>query len=66
MRSWPAGPGVAPVVDLAHANVPGSRQGTRWQDVEGLLAAGIDVISAVRIGQLVMRGYLFRPDASGG
>ena len=30
------------VDELAHSNVPGSRHPKRWQDVEELLAAGID------------------------
>lgn len=32
------------VDELAHSNVPGSRHPKRWQDVEELLAAGIDGI----------------------
>ena len=36
---------VALVDELAHTNVPGSRNEKRWQDVEELLDAGIDVIS---------------------
>jgi two-component system sensor histidine kinase KdpD len=46
------GPEVALVDDLAHDRGPGSGHRARWQDVEDLLAAGIDVISAVGIGQL--------------
>ncbi|MEO3975652.1 ATP-binding protein [Streptomyces sp. CAU 1734] len=42
-------PAVALVDELAHTNVPGSRNAKRWQDVEELLAAGIDVISTVNI-----------------
>ncbi|GLF98866.1 sensor histidine kinase [Streptomyces yaizuensis] len=42
-------PAVALVDELAHTNVPGSRNTKRWQDVEELLAAGIDVISTVNI-----------------
>ena len=30
------------VDELAHTNVPGSRHPKRWQDVEELLASGID------------------------
>jgi two-component system sensor histidine kinase KdpD len=45
-------PDVALVDDLAHDNMPGSRHRARWQDVERLLTAGVDVISAVGIGQL--------------
>ena len=40
------------VDELAHTNVPGSRHDKRWQDVEELLAAGIDVISTVNIQHL--------------
>ncbi|MGW6458916.1 ATP-binding protein [Streptomyces sp. NPDC055078] len=42
-------PAVALVDELAHTNVPGSRNAKRWQDVEELLTAGIDVISTVNI-----------------
>ena len=45
-------PQVALVDELAHTNVPGSRNEKRWQDVEELLAAGIDVISTVNIQHL--------------
>ena len=49
-----AGPptGVALVDELAHTNVPGSGNEKRWQDIEHLLAAGIDVISTVNIQHL--------------
>jgi two-component system sensor histidine kinase KdpD len=45
-------PQVALVDEFAHTNVPGSGHEKRWQDVETLLAAGIDVISAVNIQHL--------------
>jgi two-component system sensor histidine kinase KdpD len=45
-------PAVALVDELAHSNVPGSRHEKRWQDVEELLAAGIDVITTVNIQHL--------------
>jgi two-component system sensor histidine kinase KdpD len=45
-------PEVALVDELAHTNVPGARNPARWQDVEDLLAAGIDVISTVNIQHL--------------
>jgi two-component system, OmpR family, sensor histidine kinase KdpD len=45
-------PAVALVDDFAHRNVPGSCHRARWEDVEDLLAAGIDVISAVSVGHL--------------
>ena len=40
------------VDELAHTNVPGSRNEKRWQDVEELLAAGIDVTSTLNIQHL--------------
>jgi len=45
-------PEVALVDELAHTNVPGSRNAKRWQDVEELLDAGISVISTVNIQHL--------------
>ncbi len=45
-------PQIALVDELAHTNVPGSRNAKRWQDVTELLNAGIDVISAVNIQHL--------------
>ncbi|MDQ1485493.1 MAG: two-component system, OmpR family, sensor histidine kinase KdpD [Actinomycetota bacterium] len=45
-------PKVALVDELAHTNVPGSRNEKRWQDVEELLAAGITVLSTVNIQHL--------------
>ncbi|GAA3551480.1 DUF4118 domain-containing protein [Streptomyces osmaniensis] len=49
-------PRVALVDELAHTNIPGSRNAKRWQDVEELLAAGIDVISTVNIQHLESLG----------
>ncbi|MEV1065121.1 sensor histidine kinase KdpD [Streptomyces sp. NPDC050263] len=49
-------PQVALVDELAHTNVPGSRNTKRWQDVEELLAAGIDVVSTVNIQHLESLG----------
>src|SRR6476661_6417571 len=43
---------VALVDELAHTNVPGSRNEKRWQDIDELLDAGIDVISTVNIQHL--------------
>lgn len=40
------------VDELAHTNVPGSRHAKRWQDVEELLAKGIDVYSTLNIQHL--------------
>src|SRR5579863_3802774 len=45
-------PQVALVDELAHSNVPGATHEKRWQDVEQLLDAGIDVISTVNIQHL--------------
>ncbi|HYA34621.1 MAG TPA: universal stress protein [Candidatus Binataceae bacterium] len=42
-------PEVAIVDELAHTNVPGSRHEKRYQDVEELLGAGINVITALNI-----------------
>ncbi|WP_035806267.1 sensor histidine kinase [Kitasatospora mediocidica] len=49
-------PQVALVDELAHTNIPGCRNAKRWQDVEELLAAGIDVISTVNIQHLESLG----------
>jgi two-component system sensor histidine kinase KdpD len=40
------------VDELAHSNVPGSKHPKRWQDVEDLLEAGINVISTVNLQHL--------------
>ena len=45
-------PGVVLVDELAHTNTPGMRHAKRWQDVEELLDAGIDVISTVNVQHL--------------
>ena len=45
-------PQVALVDELAHTNVPGSRNAKRWQDIEELLEAGITVLSTVNIQHL--------------
>ena len=45
-------PQLALVDELAHTNVPGRRNAKRWQDVEELLDAGIDVISNLNIQHL--------------
>jgi len=45
-------PQVALIDELAHTNVPGSRNNKRWEDIHELLAAGIDVISTVNIQHL--------------
>jgi len=45
-------PEVAVVDELAHTNVPGSRHAKRWQDVQDLLDAGIDVLTTVNVQHL--------------
>jgi two-component system, OmpR family, sensor histidine kinase KdpD len=45
-------PSVALVDELAHTNAPGSRNSKRYQDVEELLRAGINVISTLNIQHL--------------
>jgi two-component system, OmpR family, sensor histidine kinase KdpD len=40
------------VDELAHTNAPGSRHAKRWQDVEDLLAAGINVYSTLNVQHL--------------
>ena len=42
-------PDVALVDELAHTNAPGSQNDKRWQDVEALLDAGINVMSTVNV-----------------
>ncbi|MFE2412544.1 ATP-binding protein [Kitasatospora sp. NPDC059408] len=45
-------PALALVDELAHTNVPGSRNPKRWQDVQDLLDAGIDVATTLNIQHL--------------
>ena len=45
-------PEVVLIDELAHTNVPGMQHAKRWQDIESLLEAGIDVISNVNIQHL--------------
>ena len=45
-------PAVLLVDELAHSNVQGSRHAKRWQDVQELLAAGIDVWTALNVQHL--------------
>jgi two-component system, OmpR family, sensor histidine kinase KdpD len=45
-------PEIVLVDELAHTNVPGSRNEKRWQDVDEILESGIDVISTVNIQHL--------------
>lgn len=45
-------PALILVDELAHSNVAGSRHPKRWQDVEELLAAGIDVYTTLNVQHL--------------
>lgn len=45
-------PQVALVDELAHTNAPGVRHPKRYQDVEDILAAGIDVLTTVNVQHL--------------
>ncbi|BBZ18719.1 sensor protein KdpD [Mycolicibacterium gadium] len=45
-------PQVVLIDELAHTNIPGSRNGKRWQDVDELLNAGITVITTVNVQHL--------------
>ena len=45
-------PGLLLVDEYAHSNVPGSRHPKRWQDVEELLAAGIDIWTTLNVQHL--------------
>jgi len=45
-------PATAVVDEYAHSNVPDSRNQKRWQDVDELLSAGINVLSTVNIQDL--------------
>ena len=42
-------PQVALIDEFAHTNAPGSRHPKRWQDIEELRAAGIDVLTTLNI-----------------
>lgn len=45
-------PAILVVDELPHSNAPGCRHPKRWQDVEELLSAGIDVYSAMNVQHL--------------
>ena len=46
---WRASPQLLLLDELAHTNAPGSRHRRRWQDVEELLGAGIDVYTTLNV-----------------
>jgi two-component system, OmpR family, sensor histidine kinase KdpD len=45
-------PQIALIDELAHTNLPGGRHAKRWQDVQTVLDAGIDVITTVNVEHL--------------
>ncbi|KIS27421.1 histidine kinase [Arthrobacter sp. SPG23] len=49
-------PVTAVVDEYAHSNVPGSRHAKRWEDIDELLDAGINVLSTVNIQHLASLG----------
>ena len=53
-------PRLAVVDELAHTNAPGSRHLKRWEDVEELLAAGIDVFSTLNVQHVESRADTVR------
>ncbi len=46
------GPELALIDELAHTNAPGLEHAKRWEDVNDVLAAGIDVFSTVNVQHL--------------
>ena len=49
---WRAVPRVCAVDEFPHTNVPGSERAKRWEDVQVLLDAGIDVLTTMNIQHL--------------
>jgi two-component system, OmpR family, sensor histidine kinase KdpD len=49
-------PGLALMDELAHANLPGERHAKRWQDVDELLAGGIDVYTTLNFANIESPG----------
>ncbi len=46
------GPELALIDELAHSNAPGSEHGKRYEDVDDVLAVGVDVFSTVNVQHL--------------
>ena len=44
------------VDEFAHANLPGDRHAKRWQDIDELLASGIDVYTALNVANIESLG----------
>jgi len=54
-------PAICVVDELAHTNVPGSARAKRWEDVQVLLDAGIDVMTNMNIQHLEsLNDHMFR------
>ncbi|MFB4349512.1 ATP-binding protein [Microbacterium sp. CR_7] len=53
-------PEIALVDELAHTNAPGSTNAKRWQDVEVLLDAGIDVVTTLNVQHIESLGAVVR------
>ena len=54
-------PSICVVDELAHTNVPGSTRAKRWEDVQVLLDAGIDVMTNMNIQHLEsLNDHMFR------
>jgi two-component system sensor histidine kinase KdpD len=51
-------PELAVVDELAHTNLPGERHARRWQDVDELLASGIDVYTTLNVANLESLGQV--------
>ena len=50
-------PQLAVVDELAHANLPGERHAKRWQDIDDLLASGIDVYTTLNVANIESLGH---------
>src|ERR1700678_2759821 len=49
-------PQLAVVDEFAHANLPGDRHAKRWQDIDELLASGIDVYTTLNVANIESLG----------
>jgi len=49
-------PQLAVVDELAHSNLPGERHPKRWQDIDNLLASGIDVYTTLNVANIESLG----------
>jgi len=45
-------PAICLVDELAHTNIPGAERGKRWEDVQTILDAGIDVLTTLNVQHL--------------